>query len=97
MSKVINKFLLTEDKFIYWRQTYSACGIFTKHCGRIKKIKERCNLKHLYGNRLDSLLYSDSKDLKKRTISDKISKDKTYEIARNRKQYISKSTSKYGV
>ena len=40
------------------------------------------------------MLGSDSKDLKKRTISDKISKDRTYEIARNRKRYISKSTSK---
>ena len=30
-------------------------------------------------------LYSDSKDLAKRTISDMIQNDSTYEIARNRK------------
>ena len=52
--------------------------------------RETGNLKHLYGNELDKAcfpqdaVYSDSKHLAKRTISDKIVKDKTYEIARNR-------------
>ena len=46
-------------------------------------------MKHLYRNELDKACithdaaYSDSKDLAKRTISDKILKDRAYEIARN--------------
>ena len=70
--------------------TYSARGPFTKHHERIQKLKETCNLKHLHRNELDktcfahNAAYSDSKDLAKRTISDKILKDRAYEIARNR-------------
>ena len=63
---------------------------FTKHRENIQKSRETGNLKHLYGNELDKArfphdaAYSDSKDLAKRTISDKILKDRAYEIARNR-------------
>ena len=62
--------------------TYSTCGPFTKHCERIQKFKETGNLKHLYRNELDKThidhyaTYSDSKDLTKRTISDKVLKDR---------------------
>ena len=51
------------------------------------KFRETSNLKHLYRNDIDKACfardaeYSDSKDLAKRTISDKISKDRAYEIA----------------
>ena len=71
--------------------TYSACGPFTKHRGRIQKFRETCNLKHLYRNETDkacfahNAAYSDSKDLPKGTISDKIMKDRVYEIVRNRR------------
>ena len=43
MNKMINKLLLTEDKFmteLHLKQsgfTYSSCGPFTKHRERIKK------------------------------------------------------------
>ena len=86
---------MTGDKFMpesHLRQpgfTYSACGPFTKHHERIQKFRETGNLKHLYRNELDKACfahdaaYSDSKDLAKRTISDKILKDKAYEIVRN--------------
>ena len=53
--------------------------------------RETGNLKDLYRNELDKVsfahdaLYSDSKDLAKRTISDMIQNDSTYEIARNHK------------
>ena len=73
------------------RFTYSACGPFTEHRERIQKFRETDNLKHLYRNELDKACFahdaafSDSKDLAKRTISDKILKDRAYEIARNRK------------
>ena len=70
--------------------TYSVCGPFTKNCERIQKFRETGNLKHLYINELDKAYsahdaaYSDSKDLAKRTISDRILKRRAYEIARNR-------------
>ena len=95
MNKIINKFLLTEDKFmpdLHSKQpgfTYSACGPFTKHRERIKKFRETGKLKHLYRNEIDKACfahdaaYSDSKDVAKRIISDKILRDRAYEIARN--------------
>ena len=70
--------------------TYSACGPFTKHHERIQKFRETGNLKHLHRNELDEACfahdaaYSDGKDLIKRTIPDKILKDRAYKIARNR-------------
>ena len=97
MNKIFNKFLLTGDKFmpeLHLKQpefTYSACEPFTKHHKRTQKFRETDNLKHLYRNELDKACfahdaaYSNSKDLAKGTISDKILKDKAYEIARNRK------------
>ena len=54
-----------------------------------KKYRETGNLKHLYRNELDiacfahDATYSDSKDLAKRIISDKILKDRAFEIAKN--------------
>ena len=95
MDKTINKFLLSEDKFmseLHLKQprfTYSGCGPFIKHHERIHKFKETGNLKHLYRNELDKgcfvhdAAYSDSKDLAKRTISDNILKNRAYEIAKN--------------
>ena len=68
-----------------------ACGPYTKHWERIHKFRETGNLKHLYRNILDKVCfahdvaYSDSKDLAKRNISDKVLKERAYEIARNPK------------
>ena len=95
MNKIADRFLLTGDKFmpeLHLKQpgfTYSTCGPITKHCERIQKFRETDNLRHLYGNELDKACfaynapYSDSKDLAKRTISDKILRDRPYAIARN--------------
>ena len=53
MNKIINKCLLTGDKFMpefHLKQpefTDSACGLFTKHRERIKKFRETGILKHL--------------------------------------------------
>ena len=53
MNKIMNKFLLTPDKFMpEWHLrlpgfTYSACGLFTKHRERIQKFRETGNLKHI--------------------------------------------------
>ena len=71
--------------------TYIACGPFTKNRERIKKFRETSNLKHTYKNELDKACfghdaaYSDSKNLAKRTISDKTLKYKAYQIAINPK------------
>ena len=95
MNEVVNKFLLTGDKFmpeLHLRQprfTYRACGTFTKHRLRIQKFRETGNSKHIYKNELDKAYfahdaaYSDSKDLAKKTISEKILKVRAYEIAIN--------------
>ena len=53
------------------------------------KFRETNDLKHLYRNELDkacfayNAAYFDSKDLGKRTVSDKILKGRVYEVARN--------------
>ena len=74
--------------------TYSVCGPFTKHRERIQKFRETGNLKHyLYWNQLNKACfahdtaYSNSKDLAKRTISDTILKDRTYEIVTRNSNY----------
>ena len=96
-SNVINKFLLIGDKFIpeiHLRQpqfTYIACGPFTKHEQRIQKLKETGDTNYVYKNELDKACfiqdaaYSDSKDLKKRTVTDKILKNKAFDIAKDPK------------
>ena len=69
--------------------TYSACGTFTKHRERIQKFRETGSLRHLYRNELEKVCSahnaasSENKDLAKRPISEKILKDRSYEIARN--------------
>ena len=97
MGHVINNFLLVGDKFmpeIHLRQpqfTYSACGPFTKHEQRIQKFKETGDRNYIYKNELDKACfvhdaaYSDSKDLTKRTVADKILKNKAFDIAKDPK------------
>ena len=64
MNKIVNKILLTGDKFVselYLRQlgfTYSTWGPFTKHRGRILKFRETSNLKHIYENELDKACFA---------------------------------------
>ena len=87
MNKIINNFLLTEDKFmpeLYLRQpgfTNSACGPFTKYRERIQKFREAGSLKHLHRNELDKACFA--LDLPKRTISDKILKSSGSRISVN--------------
>ena len=51
MSRIVNKFLLTGDKFMpefHLRQpgfSYNACSAFTKHCEKIQKFTETGNFK----------------------------------------------------
>ena len=97
MNSIINKFLLAGDKFMlemHLRQpqfTYSACGPFTKHKQRIQKFKETGDTNFIYKNELDKACfahdaaYSDSKDVIKRTVADKILKNKAFDIAKDPK------------
>ena len=95
MNNIINKFLLAGDKFMpemHLRQTqfvYSACGPFTRHKERIKKLKQTGDTCYIYRNELDKACfqhdsaYADYEDLMNGTKSDKILRDKAYDIASN--------------
>ena len=97
MNNVINKFLLAGAKFMpemHLRQsqfTYSACGPFTKHKQQIQKFKETGDTNYIYKNELDKACfthdatYSDSKDLTKRTVADKILRNRAFNIAEDPK------------
>ena len=69
--------------------TYSACGPFTKIKERIEKFLQTGNTDFIYKNELDKacfqhdMAYGKSKDLVKRTQSDKVLKDKAFKIANN--------------
>ena len=94
MNEIINKFLLVGDKFmpeIHLKQpgfTYSACGPLTKNKGTETFMQTR-NTDFIYKNELDKacfrhdMAYGKSKDLIKRTQSDKVLKDKPFKIANN--------------
>ena len=97
MNEIINKFLLVGDKFMsemHLRQpgfTYSACGPFTKNKERIQKFKETGDTSYIYKNELDKacfqhdMAYGDFKNLTKRTIADKVLRDKAFKIASDHK------------
>ena len=63
MNEIINKFLLSGDKFIpemYLKQlgfTYSACGPFTKNKERIQKFKETGDTNYISKNELDKTCF----------------------------------------
>ena len=97
MNNIINKFLVAGDKFMpemHLRQpqfTYSACRPFTKHKQRIQKFKETGDTNYIYKNELGKAClahdaaYSESKDLIKRTVADKILRIKAFNIAKDPK------------
>ena len=97
MNEIVNKFLLVGDKFMpemHLKQlgfTYSACGLFTKNKERIEKFMQTGDTNFVYKNELDKacfqhdMAYGKSKDLVKRTQSDKNLKDKAFKIASDRK------------
>ena len=69
---------------------YSACGPFARHKERIKEFKRTGDTRYIYRNELDKACfqhdsaYADHKDLINRTKSDKVLRDKAYDIACNR-------------
>ena len=66
--------------------TYSTCGPFTKNKERIEKFMQTGNTDFIYKNELDKacfqhdMAYGKSKDLIKRTQSDKVLRDKAFKI-----------------
>ena len=95
MNHIVNKFLLAGDKFMpemHLRQpgfTYSTCGSFTRNKQRIQKLCKqeiqiiftRINWIKLVFNMI--CLMANTKTLKK-PQSDKVLKDKAFEIVNNR-------------
>ena len=97
-NRIINKLLLAGDKFMPEMhlvdpivKKYSACGPFTKHTQRIQDFLNAGKLSYFYKNDLDKacfqhdMAYNKSKDLEKRTQSDKVLKNKAFKIASNPK------------
>ena len=97
MNELVNTFLLVRENFMpemHLKQsgfTYSACGSFTKNKERIEKFMQIGNTNFIYKNELDKaffqhdMAYGKSKDLVKRTRSDKFLKDKAFKIVSNPK------------
>ena len=97
MNEIVNNFLLAGDKCMpetHLKQpgfTYTVCGPRTKSKERIQKFKETGDTNYIYKNKLDKacfqhdMAYGDFKDLARRTASDKVLKDKTFNFAKNLK------------
>ena len=94
MNEIVNKVLLLGDKFMpkmhlkHPSFTFSTCGPFTKNKERIEKFMQTGNKDFIYRNKLDKaccfdhdMAYGKTKDLAKRTQSDKVLKDKAFKIA----------------
>ena len=71
--------------------TYSACSSFTKNKQRIQRFLETGDAKYISRNELDKacfqhdMVYGNFKELKRRTQSGKVLKDKAFEIPSNAK------------
>ena len=94
MNDIINKFLSTGDKFMpemHLTQPQFTYGSFTKNKERIQKFKKTADTKYTYRNELDKacfqhdMAYGDFKDLAKRTVADKVLRDKAFNIAKDPK------------
>ena len=90
INEIVNKYLLVGDKFMlkmHLKQpgyTYSAGGPFTRNKERIGKFMHTRNTDFIYKNELDKacfkhdMAYGNSKDLAKRTQSDKVLRDEAF-------------------
>ena len=103
MNNIINKFLLTAEKFMPEPHlkdlkvgTYSACGTFTRHKDRINKFIKTGDTNYIYKNELvkacfaHDAAYSNFKDVKNRTAADTCLRDEAYKIAKGPKYYGNK-------
>ena len=76
---------------MHLKQPRFACRLFTKNKERTQKFKETGDTNYIYKNELDKdcfqhdMAYGDFKDLKRRKASNKILRDKPFNIAKNPK------------
>ena len=99
MNEIVNKFLLAGDEIMpemHLKQpgfTYSACCPFTRNKERIERFMQTGNTYFIYRNELDKacfqddMVYDKSKDLTKRTQSDKVLRNKAFKIISDPKYY----------
>ena len=97
MNEIVNHFLLAGDKFMpemHLKQLgfiYSACGPFPENKEIIQKFKQTGDTSYIYKNELDKACFQhdmangDFKDLARRTASDKVLRDKAFNIGNNPK------------
>ena len=97
MNEIVNKSLLVGDTFMpqmHLKQpkfTYNACGTLAENKERIQKFKETGDSRYIFKNKLDKayfqqdMIYEDFQDLSRRTASDKLLRDKGFNIAKNPK------------
>ena len=70
--------------------TNSACRPFTESKEKIQKFKEMRDSQYIYQKKLDrgsfqyDMAYGDFKDLTRRTVSDKILRDKAFSFAKKK-------------
>ena len=95
MNEIVSKFLLAVYKVMSKihltqpRLTYNTCTPFTKNKERMQKFKETGDSRYIYQNDLDKayfqhdMAYKDFKDISRRKASDKILRDKAFNIAKN--------------
>ena len=95
MNQIVNKYLVVGDKFMPEMDLkqpsliYSACDPFTKNKERIEHFIQTGNTDFIYKNELDKVCFQHdmghgkTKDLVKRTQTDKVLKDKAFKIASN--------------
>ena len=93
MNEIMNKVLLVGDKFMpemHLKQsgfTYNVCGPFTKIKEKLKKFMQTGDTNFIYKNELDKACFQHdmacrkTKYLVNKTQSDKVLKDKAFEIA----------------
>ena len=97
MNEIVNKFLLAGDKLMpemHLKQpgfTYSSSAPFTKKSKELKNLQRLENTDFIYRSDFDKayfqndMTYCESKDLSRRTQSDKFLRNKAFEIASNPK------------
>ena len=91
MNEILNKFLLVGDKIMPEMHLKQPGFTYNLVDHLLKTEKEFKNSSLIYKNELDKacfqhdMAYGDFKDLKRRTASDKILRDKAFNIAKNPK------------
>ena len=97
MNEIVNKILLAKDKFMpemNLRKPKFMCNAyrpFTKNKERIQKFTETGDSKYIYQSQLDKacfqydMVYVNFKDLPRTTASDKVLRDKAFNIVKTQK------------